>query len=113
MIYRILGDRISYGIRINHINPREYREPFLIVKTFINDETGLRTQTSYNSKLLYGSIIQTHELQNSSNEREAKEILSIKFLKPNFEIQKQIELLEIIKFLIFLILTLTSLIYKK
>ncbi|MCU9934772.1 hypothetical protein NWE61_06895 [Mycoplasmopsis felis] len=58
--------------RINHINPREYREPFLIVKTFINDETGLRTQTSYNSKLLYGSIIQTHELQNSSNEREAK-----------------------------------------
>lgn len=73
--------------RINHINPREYREPFLIVKTFINDETGLRTQTSYNSKLLYGSIIQTHELQNSTNEREAKETLSIKFLKPNLEIQ--------------------------
>ncbi|TDV23502.1 hypothetical protein BCF59_0491 [Mycoplasmopsis mustelae] len=73
--------------RINHINPRNYREPFLLVKKKIMEERGMQRGYAFYSKLFYASIIKnTNSNLDAQTEREALEFLSIKILNTTFQI---------------------------
>lgn len=72
--------------RINRINSRNYREPFLLIKVKEQNEMGLLSHKTYYNKLIYASIMRINNQISDRETRTDNEELSIKFLKVNFDI---------------------------
>lgn len=72
--------------RINHINPRNYREHFLLIKTIKSKKIGSEITVNYATLVLYGSIINKIYDSADIGFRDDTTLLSVKILKPNWTV---------------------------
>ncbi|BAW18188.1 hypothetical protein MBVG596_0381 [Mycoplasmopsis bovigenitalium] len=66
--------------RVNHVDVRNYKEPFLVIKWVRNNSDGLESAREFSSRFVYGSIMRDRNIATSPNERSETEVLSIKVL---------------------------------
>lgn len=66
--------------RVNHVDVRNYKEPFLVIKWVRNNSDGLESAREFSSRFVYGSIMRDRDITTSPNERSETEALSIKVL---------------------------------
>ncbi|VEU66199.1 Collagen triple helix repeat (20 copies) [Mesomycoplasma conjunctivae] len=69
------------------IDPRKYREPFLIIKIKKQVDQGVQESIKYFSKTIFGHIVRDKDLLANGMVRDEWDILIIKLLKTDFNIE--------------------------